>query len=153
MSPNNLDSSRSGSGELVDTNPQAEIINKAQNDLKSDFDLGFRPSGTSPEQFDRHYEKKSEIEKRFNRLHKAGIVNGKSDSDELASKFSWTEIGGRESHFGDALFDDEPMRGLDVVRSGKFLKTIVPIKERARYVTSLYQKRIDLCLGPESEYR
>lgn len=85
---------------------------------------------------------RQDLELRFQRLNQTPVLGGVAQSEEFNSKYKLSNVIGRQTKFGDALYNGQPVKGLDVAMGQRTsgIQFILPIYDKALNSNSLLEE-------------
>ena len=100
----------------------------------------FGSEGTIKSDTNNWGEIQQDLEMRFKDLNQTSVLDGVAQSHSFNKKYVLSSVVGKQTNFGDALFDGRALRGVDVSmgrkRSG--LKYVLPILDQPKFSNSLF---------------
>ena len=105
-----------------------------------DLQRQFGSEGTIKGDDNNWEEVQQDLEIRFNNLNQTSILGGVAQSNSFNKKYVLSSVIGKQTNFGDALYDGNALRGVDVSmgRTKSGLKYVLPIQNRPTFSNSLF---------------
>jgi len=107
-----------------------------------DMQRQFGSEGTARINANNFGEIQQELEMRFKDLNQTSILGGVAQSHSFNKEYVLSSVLGKQTNFGDALYDGRPLRGIDVsmARKNSGMKYILPILDKPKFSNSLYEE-------------
>lgn len=155
--------SNNGPGESINGSPQKVTVNPVEPVIENQI----APFTSSNRPVDKHERKREKLQRsfgaagtvrdgtqgepieirqdfelRFQQLNQTPVLGGVAQSEEFNSKYVLSDVVGKQTNFGDALYNGRPVKGVDVAMGLKTsgVQFILPIYDLPKYSNSLYAK-------------